>query len=194
MFDFVLDVVTVVSSSVGIWAPINTTYRCLSSATFGVGGVTVTFSNMRLEAYMPGNDLSPAGMTRICSRAGGFLGVLLHLLITYFFMFPLVTESVCMADQASTTAPPTTTTSATTTVTPAPTPTGTPERGVYSVNNTNGTACLLAQMGLQLNVSYFSQSQNKVKEENSLENNQYILVQTSNRPNIHVFFARLSKN
>ncbi|KAM8762690.1 lysosome-associated membrane glycoprotein 1a [Acanthopagrus schlegelii] len=128
------DVVTVVSSSVGIWAPINTTYRCLSPATFGVAGVTVTFSNMRLEAYMPGNDLSP-------------------------------TESVCMADQASTTAPPTTTTSATTTVTPAPTPPGTPERGMYSVNNTNGTACLLAQMGLQLNVSYFSQSQNKTVQE-----------------------------
>lgn len=63
LFDFVLDVVTVVSSSVGIWATINTTYRCVSSATFGVGGANVTFSNMRLEAYMPGNDLSPTGTT-----------------------------------------------------------------------------------------------------------------------------------
>lgn len=61
MFEFVLDVVTVVSSSVGIWAPLNTTYRCLSSVPFQVGGATVTFSNMRLEAYMPGNDLSPRG-------------------------------------------------------------------------------------------------------------------------------------
>ncbi|XP_045888439.1 lysosome-associated membrane glycoprotein 1a [Micropterus dolomieu] len=127
------DVVTVVSSSVGIWATINTTYRCVSSATFGVGGANVTFSNMRLEAYMPGNDLSP-------------------------------TESVCMADQASTTAPPTTA-GTTTTAAPAPTPPGTPERGTYTVNNSNGTACLLAQMGLQLNVSYFSLFQNKTVQE-----------------------------
>lgn len=61
MFHFVLDVVTVVSSSVGIWATVNTTYRCLSSVLFQVGGATVTFSNMKLEAYMPGNDLSPRG-------------------------------------------------------------------------------------------------------------------------------------
>ncbi|XP_070771858.1 lysosome-associated membrane glycoprotein 1a [Enoplosus armatus] len=127
------DVVTVVSSSVGIWATINTTYRCVSPAAFGVGGATVTFSDMRLEAYMPGNDLSPQ-------------------------------ESVCMADQASTTAPPTTA-STTTTAAPAPTPPGTPERGTYSVNNSNGTACLLAQMGLQLNISYFSLSQNKTVQE-----------------------------
>lgn len=123
------DVVTVVSSSVEILAAINTTYRCMSPATFRLGGENVTFSNMRLEAYMPGNDLSP-------------------------------TESVCTADQASTTAPPTTATT-TTTVAPSPTPTGTPVQGTYFVNNSNGTVCLLAQMGLQLNVSYSSQSQNK---------------------------------
>ncbi|KAL7405511.1 hypothetical protein ABVT39_002231 [Epinephelus coioides] len=127
------DVVTVVSASVGIWATINTTYRCVSPSTFRVGGATVTFSNMRLEAYMPGNDLSP-------------------------------TESVCMADQASTAAPPTTA-STTTTAAPAPAPPGTPERGTYSVKNDNGTVCLLAQMGLQLNVSYFSVSRNKTVQE-----------------------------
>ncbi|XP_074470918.1 lysosome-associated membrane glycoprotein 1a [Sebastes fasciatus] len=131
-------VVTVVSASVGIWAPINTTYRCVSPSTFAVGGATATFSDIRLEAYMPGNDLSP-------------------------------TESVCMADQASTTAPPTTASAATTTAPapppPAPTPPGIPERGTYSVNNSNGTVCLLAQMGLQLNVSYFSVSQNKTVQE-----------------------------
>ncbi|XP_037610663.1 lysosome-associated membrane glycoprotein 1a [Sebastes umbrosus] len=131
-------VVTVVSASVGIWAPINTTYRCVSPSTFAVGGATATFSDMRLEAYMPGNDLSP-------------------------------TESICMADQASTTAPPTTASAATTTAPapppPAPTPPGTPERGTYSVNNSNGTVCLLAQMGLQLNVSYFSLSRNKTVQE-----------------------------
>ncbi|XP_029312346.1 lysosome-associated membrane glycoprotein 1a [Cottoperca gobio] len=127
------DVVTVVSDSVGIWATINTTYRCVSPSTFALGGATVTFSDMRLEAYMSGNDLSP-------------------------------TESVCMADQATTSAPPTTA-GTTTTAAPAPTPPGTPERGRYFVNNSNGTVCLLAQMGLQLNVSYFSLSQNKTIQE-----------------------------
>ncbi|XP_028991640.1 lysosome-associated membrane glycoprotein 1b [Betta splendens] len=35
---------------------------------------------------------------------------------------------------------------------------GRPERGSYQVNGTNGTACLLASMGLQLNVTYISQT------------------------------------
>lgn len=76
----------------------------------------------------------------------------------------LVTESVCMADQARTTTPPPTSTTPTptTTIAPPPTPPSTPERGSYTVNNSSGTVCLLAQMGLQLNVSYFSRSQNKV--------------------------------
>lgn len=78
----------------------------------------------------------------------------------------LTTESVCIADQTSTTtAPPTLPT--TTTAPPAPptpTPPGTPERGTYTVNSINGTVCLLAHMGLQLNFSYFSQAQNKVNQ------------------------------
>uniref|UniRef100_A0A3P9QCI6 Lysosome-associated membrane glycoprotein 1 n=1 Tax=Poecilia reticulata TaxID=8081 RepID=A0A3P9QCI6_POERE len=124
-------VVTVVSSSVGIWAPINTTYRCASPTTIRAGGAAITFSAMRLEAYMPGNDLSP-------------------------------TESVCAADQTTTTtAPPT----PTTTAAPAPTPPATPATGVFSVTNSSGTVCLLAKMGLQLNVSYVSQSQNKTVQE-----------------------------
>lgn len=77
----------------------------------------------------------------------------------------VIAESVCTADQATTTAPPTTTptTTAATTTAPAPTPPGTPERGIYSIFTRNGTECLLAQMGLQLNVSYLSRSQNKVR-------------------------------
>lgn len=126
------DVVTVVSASVGIRATVNTTYRCMSPTTVAVEDANVTFTDMRMEAYMPGNDLSP-------------------------------TESVCAADQTSTTAPPSTTT-ATTAAPPQPTPPGTPERGNYTVDN-NGSLCLLAQMGLQLNVSYFSQSQNKTIQE-----------------------------
>lgn len=129
-------VVTVVSASVGIWAPINTTYRCMSPTTIRAGGAAVTFTAMRLEAYMPGNDLSPA-------------------------------ESVCVADRSTTAAPPTPagTTVPTTTGAPAPTPPGTPETGTFSVKNVSGTVCLLAKMGLQLNVSYVSQSQNKTVQE-----------------------------
>ncbi|KAL3065630.1 hypothetical protein OYC64_015729 [Pagothenia borchgrevinki] len=130
-------VITVVSASVGISATLNTTYHCVSPSTFALGGATVTFSDMRLEAYMPGNELSP-------------------------------TESICMADPTSTTAPPTTagtTTTAAPSPTPIPTPPGTPERGTYSVNNGNGTLCLMAQMGLQLNFTYFSRSQNKTVQE-----------------------------
>ncbi|XP_061830694.2 lysosome-associated membrane glycoprotein 1a isoform X2 [Nerophis lumbriciformis] len=123
------DVVTVVSASVGIRAAINTTYRCVSATSVAVGAQVVTLSDMRLQAYMPGDDLSPA-------------------------------ETTCAADQASTVAPITTQTPST----PPPEP-STPEQGVYSVRNLNGTVCFLAQMGLQLNFSYVSQSQNKTIQE-----------------------------
>lgn len=127
------DVVTVISTSdLGIWARVNTTYRCVTPDPIQVGATNVTLSDMRLEAYMPGGDLSP-------------------------------TESVCTADQAVTTVLPTSV-APTTSPTPAPTPTGTPERGNYSIN-INGTMCLLAQMGLQLNVSYSSKSQKKMVQE-----------------------------
>lgn len=53
------DVVTLMTSSVGILARVNTTYRCLSATPVPVGGATVTFSDMKLEAYMTGEDLSP---------------------------------------------------------------------------------------------------------------------------------------
>ncbi|XP_071775840.1 lysosome-associated membrane glycoprotein 1b isoform X1 [Centroberyx gerrardi] len=38
---------------------------------------------------------------------------------------------------------------------------GRPERGNYTVLSSNGTACLMARMGLQLNISFSSASQNK---------------------------------
>lgn len=87
------------------------------------------------------------------------------------FQTHVIAESICTADQAMTTEPPTTvatttaaTTTAATTTAPAPTPPGTPERGRYTVLNGTGTECLLAHMGLQLNVSYFSRTQNKVRD------------------------------
>lgn len=123
------DVVTVVSASVGIWAPVNTTFRCLSNATFRLDTADVTFSDMRLQAYMTSNDLSP-------------------------------NESVCSADQTPTAAPPRPPTTA---PVPIPTPAGPPERGVYNVTQ-NNTVCLLAQMGLQLNVTYTDQSNKMIQE------------------------------
>ena len=56
------DVVTLMTSSVGILAQVNTTYRCLTATPVPVGGATVTLSEMKLEAYMPGDDLSPNGV------------------------------------------------------------------------------------------------------------------------------------
>lgn len=154
----VLGVVTVVSASVGIWAPINTTYRCMSPTTIRAGGAAVTFTAMRLEAYMPGNDLSPAGFI-----SPSTIFYFVSIKTDHAFVFRFVTESVCVADQSTTVAPPTPagTTVPTTTGAP-PTPPGTPETGTFSVKNGSGTVCLLAKMGLQLNVSYISLSQNKV--------------------------------
>lgn len=51
------------SASVGIRAAVNTTYRCMSPTTIAVEDANVTFTDMRMEAYMPANDLSPTGAT-----------------------------------------------------------------------------------------------------------------------------------
>uniref|UniRef100_A0A8C9YBV8 Lysosome-associated membrane glycoprotein 1 n=1 Tax=Sander lucioperca TaxID=283035 RepID=A0A8C9YBV8_SANLU len=42
---------------------------------------------------------------------------------------------------------------------------GRPEKGNYQVNGTNGTACLLASMGLQLTITFNSVSQNKTVQD-----------------------------
>ncbi|KAF6717068.1 Lysosome-associated membrane glycoprotein 1 [Oryzias melastigma] len=50
--------------------------------------------------------------------------------------------------------------------TPAPhTDPGRPDRGTYRLTDSNGTACLMAYMGLQLNVSFTSASENKTFQE-----------------------------
>ncbi|XP_047571306.1 lysosome-associated membrane glycoprotein 2 isoform X1 [Lutra lutra] len=61
-------------------------------------------------------------------------------------------EFLCEKDKTSTTVVPITPTTAPSPTT-APTPKEKPEVGSYSVNNSNGT-CLLATMGLQLNVTH----------------------------------------
>lgn len=55
--------------------------------------------------------------------------------------------------------PPTVTAPATS---PPPVTPGPPERGNYNVTNATGTVCLLARMGLQLNISYHLSSSGKV--------------------------------
>ncbi|CAI5645172.1 unnamed protein product [Oreochromis niloticus] len=107
-----------------ISANVNTTYKCASPTVIDVATAKVNFTDMRLEAYMPGNELSP-------------------------------NETVCFADQTSTTPSPTT---VSTTAVPTQTPPGTPQQGNYTVKDANDTICLLAKMGLQLNVSYTSQN------------------------------------
>nr|KAF6313895.1 lysosomal associated membrane protein 2 [Pipistrellus kuhlii] len=70
-------------------------------------------------------------------------------------------EFLCNEDKTSTTVVPITPTTL-----PSPTPTTTPaqkekpEIGSYSVNNTNGT-CLMASMGLQLNVTQDKKNENR---------------------------------
>ncbi|KAK2817892.1 hypothetical protein Q7C36_021825 [Tachysurus vachellii] len=122
------EIVVLSTNNSQISAKLNTTYRCLSSSSVRLGssGATVTFFNIRMQAYMPSSNLS-------------------------------TDETVCSADIPTTTIVPITTpVPPTTPVVPT-----NPERGNYSVDNSNGTVCLLARMGLQLNVTYFSKSQNK---------------------------------
>ncbi|XP_073698236.1 lysosome-associated membrane glycoprotein 1a [Garra rufa] len=116
-----------------IFARMNSTYKCVSSSTVSLSArANVTFSDVHLEAYMTGANLSKD-------------------------------ESVCSADLPVTTVAPTQTPR--TTAAPSPVPPPAPERGNYTLTNTNGTACLLALMGLQLNVTHRSKSLNQTVSE-----------------------------
>ncbi|XP_071015504.1 lysosome-associated membrane glycoprotein 1-like [Oncorhynchus clarkii lewisi] len=138
------DVVTVETTSVGMVARVNTTYRCISASPVIVGGATVTFSNVTMEAYMTGDDLSPN--ESVCTADQSF-------------------TTAPPPSPSTTTAPPPPPSSTTAAPAPVPTPPGTPNQGSYSVSNSNGTVCLLARMALQLNISHFSASQNKTIQE-----------------------------
>uniref|UniRef100_A0A3Q2PIG4 Lysosome-associated membrane glycoprotein 1 n=1 Tax=Fundulus heteroclitus TaxID=8078 RepID=A0A3Q2PIG4_FUNHE len=75
-------------------------------------------------------------------------------------MLPLVLAAV-LHQSLATVAPPT---PAQTTAAPHKDP-GRPERGTYNVTNANNTVCLLAYMGLQLNLTYNATSQNTAVQE-----------------------------
>uniref|UniRef100_H3C1N9 Lysosome-associated membrane glycoprotein 1 n=1 Tax=Tetraodon nigroviridis TaxID=99883 RepID=H3C1N9_TETNG len=78
-------------------------------------------------------------------------------------------EKQCKSDKKTfaTVAPPVT---AQTTAAPPKEP-GRPEKGTYQVTSSNGTVCLLASMGIQLNVTYNSTSQNKVGRSMNIQPN-----------------------
>ncbi|NXC46536.1 LAMP1 protein, partial [Penelope pileata] len=115
-----------------IRAHIGTEYQCINSKYIRMKHVNITFSKVTLEAY-PTNDTFSTNKTE------------------------------CREDMVSTTSvAPTTakhTTSQTPTTSPAPTVSPSdPAVGKYSVNGTNGT-CVLASMGLQLNITYLKKDE-----------------------------------
>ncbi|RXN01977.1 Lysosome-associated membrane glycoprotein 1 [Acipenser ruthenus] len=115
---------TVSSSSTGIKASLNTTYRCMSATHVTLTDVNVTFSNMRVEAYLPAANFSKEAT--VCNAD----------------------------ISTSTPAPKTTPVTTATTAPPAPTTAPTnPTAGIYNVTKSNET-CLLAKMALQLNITY----------------------------------------
>ncbi|XP_008273804.1 lysosome-associated membrane glycoprotein 1-like [Stegastes partitus] len=89
-------------------------------------------------------------MTQMCRVQSWCLGVTLPLIL-----------AAALHQGFATVAPPTT---PQTTAAPHKDPER-PERGNYLVTGSNGTACLLAYMGLQLNISFTSFSQNKTVQD-----------------------------
>ncbi|XP_010072306.1 PREDICTED: lysosome-associated membrane glycoprotein 1, partial [Pterocles gutturalis] len=118
---------TSISHNTIIQASLGTQYRCINFKHVNMKNVNITFSNITLEAYLTNGTFS-------------------------------VNKTECAEDMASTTAVvPTTpkqTTSQVPTTSPAPTASpSNPAVGKYNVTGPNGT-CILAYMGLQLNITY----------------------------------------
>uniref|UniRef100_A0A8C5RRR8 Lysosome-associated membrane glycoprotein 1 n=1 Tax=Laticauda laticaudata TaxID=8630 RepID=A0A8C5RRR8_LATLA len=120
---------TGVKKGTDIQADLNTKYLCHSNNSITAGKVFVLLSNVAVEAYVTNNTLSKK--ETICSEDKS-----------------PITTPVIPTHQSSTHIPSTTV--VTTTSVP---PSLKPEVGQYSVNGTSGT-CLLASMGLQLNLIY----------------------------------------
>ncbi|XP_054871247.1 lysosome-associated membrane glycoprotein 1b [Amphiprion ocellaris] len=89
-------------------------------------------------------------MAQVCGVQSWCLGLTLPLIL-----------AAALHQGSATVAPPTT---AQTTAAPNKEPER-PERGNYLVASSNGTACLLAYMGLQLNISFTSFSQNQTVQD-----------------------------
>nr|XP_006139002.1 lysosome-associated membrane glycoprotein 1 [Pelodiscus sinensis] len=112
-----------VSQKTDILAEIDTRYRCFSTNQINMLNVTITLSNVTLQAYLMNHTLSK-------------------------------NETLCKKDLPLSTTAVTTTTRQAPTTSQAPTsPPQNPTIGKYNVTGRNGT-CVLANMGLQLNVTY----------------------------------------
>ncbi|XP_030320004.1 lysosome-associated membrane glycoprotein 1 [Calypte anna] len=117
-----------VSHKTTIQADLGTKYQCITSMHINMKNVNITFSNVTLEAYLTNGNFS-------------------------------MNKTECAEDMVSTTAlvpttPKQTTSSHVPTSTPAPTASPpNPAVGKYNVTGPNGT-CVLAYMGLQLNITY----------------------------------------
>ncbi|XP_042312276.1 lysosome-associated membrane glycoprotein 1 [Sceloporus undulatus] len=112
------------SKAAGIQAELNTTYRCHNIHRINMQNVTVLFSNVTLEAYLPNNTFSKNDST--CAEDNPTT------------VAPPVTTHI---PTTSSLAPPTTT------------PTTNPDIGRYNVSGSQGI-CLLATMGLQVSITY----------------------------------------
>ncbi|KAG8137536.1 hypothetical protein E2320_004775 [Naja naja] len=123
---------TEVKKGTDIQADLNTLYLCHSNNAITAGKVFVLLSNVSVEAYVTNDTLSKK--QTICSEDKSH------------------NTTVSPTHQPSTRTPPTTV--VTTTSVP---PSLKPEVGQYSVNDSSGT-CLLASMGLQLNLTYSAQN------------------------------------
>ncbi|XP_058041976.1 lysosome-associated membrane glycoprotein 1 [Ahaetulla prasina] len=122
-----------VKKGTDIQADLNTKYLCHNNKSITAGNVSVLLSNVSIEAYVTNDTLSKK-------------------------------ETICSEDKTSTISPvitthlssthiPSTTVVTTTSVPPSLKP----EVGQYSVNGSSGM-CLLASMGLQLNLTYSTQN------------------------------------
>ncbi|KFP02808.1 Lysosome-associated membrane glycoprotein 1, partial [Calypte anna] len=117
-----------VSHKTTIQADLGTKYQCITSMHINMKNVNITFSNVTLEAYLTNGNFS-------------------------------MNKTECAEDMVSTTAlvpttPKQTTSSHVPTSSPAPTASPpNPAVGKYNVTGPNGT-CVLAYMGLQLNITY----------------------------------------
>ncbi|XP_026563158.1 lysosome-associated membrane glycoprotein 1 [Pseudonaja textilis] len=169
--------VTEVKNGTDIQADLNTKYLCHSNNSITAGKVFVVLSNVAVEAYVTNNTLSKK-------------------------------ETICSEDQSPTIAPviPThqssTLTPSTTVVTTTSVPPSLkPEVGQYSVNGTFGT-CLLASMGLQLNLTYTAQNKSVLSKvlnippnavsSGNCDNMTVTLSLTSGSTNISLSFAQNS--
>ncbi|XP_073068409.1 lysosome-associated membrane glycoprotein 1 isoform X1 [Manis javanica] len=135
-----------VESVTDISADINKKYRCVSNSQIRMNNVTVTLRDATIQAYLSNNSFSREEWCQPAPSWGRWRSPVPWALLSEK---PGVCETRCEQDGPSPTTAPAP-------VPPRPSPSPKPENPSvfrYNVTGTNGT-CLLASMGLQLNVTY----------------------------------------